>query len=77
MLLAENIDLTSFVGQLVDAATWASLLATSAHRHGPTWAWQATRLANGDQLVTGVHVLHALPGQKPESEKITVPELAV
>lgn len=76
MLLAENIDLTSFVGRVVDAPTWASLLATSAARHGPTWAWQATRLANGDQLVLGVHVAHRLPNQQPEAEKISVPELA-
>lgn len=76
-MFAEEIDLTSFVGQTVDAATWAKLLATSIARHGPSWAWQATPLATGGLLVNGVHVAHKIPGQQPEeAEKITVPELA-
>ena len=79
-MFADDIDLTSFVGKDIDAATWAKLLATTIARHGPTWAWQATPLAPPlvGLHVNGLHVKHAIAGQNAPEEgaKSTVPELA-
>lgn len=50
--LAE-VDLTDYVGTIVDATTWAGLQAECKRRHGKAWSFRAQQIVD-DWYIAGV-----------------------